>query len=518
MAVVFMEGFDWVGQNSHYTTRYTSSVLTVANSGVTTTTAFGDGRATRINSALTGGMNLIGNNIFGTNLGEFYGSFRLARATLASGNNSGNISGIIFRDGSTNQVSICFDEVGAILIRSGGTTGTTIGSAAAGTVSANTWNSYQFRIVIHNTTGSVEIRQNGGTTPLISITNVNTRAGSTNEYVNGYAIVANTAATNTNGAAEIVVDDIFINSTTGTAPIGWPGDVRIYTQAPVAAGLTTDFTPEPASAEFGRTANSTSSTIAVTNTILSYPLPTRVPYSGTISNVTFILNSAFTGTMRVGIYDNTGLSGGPGALLGQTADLVNPSGTQSVAITTPFAVAKDQELYIAYHGTAQPSLRTGTSITGFTRYTESQTFASGLTNPANASEQTSTYPVPYTLLTIIDPLNYSAASIPMDGDASYVVSNTPGHTDLYTMGSLPVVPLTIYAVEPFAVVRKGDAGARTSAVRHRSSSTEQSLATNADLGQTFTFTGQILDTDPATTTAWTASGVNNQQVGVKIEA
>jgi len=518
MATIFMEGFDWVGQNSDLTSRYTSASLVVSgalSTGVTTTTAFADGRAVRVNANPSAAANLIGNNVFGADLPEFFGSFRLARGTLAAGNVASNYAGVSFRDGAANQFSICFDETGAIVVRTGGLTGPIIGSTPAGTVPQNSWASYQFHVVVDAAIGSIEIRRNGLDT-LLTLTAVNTQGGTGNPHVNGYAIAAQQSVSG-NGVSEIVVDDFFINSVDGSEPTSWPGDVRIRTQAPIAEGSVTNFAPSPAATTFGRTGNSLFTSLATTNAVLAYPLAQIVPYNGMLSSVTFVLSGAFAGSMRVGIYDSSGPAGAPGILLGHTDILTGLlSGAHTVNFLTAFSVTKDTVLYVAFHGTANIPV-VGANAT-LTRYSESRSFVAGLSSPMAAVPTTVTGFVPFATVTVVNPKNFSVVGTPVDGDSSYVASNTVGHTDLYNVAPLPVVPMTIHAVEPFALVRKVDSGLRTSAVRHRSAATEQSVAVNTGIGQSYTFTGEILHTDPATDAAWTVDGVNDQQVGVRVEA
>lgn len=104
-----------------------------------------------------------------------------------------------------------------------------------------------------------------------------------------------------------------------------------------------------------------------------------------------------------------------------------------------------------------------------------------------------------------------------DGDTSYVSSATVGAQDLYTVGSLSSTPANIMAVQVTVIARKDDAATRQIATVNKSGATTTPGAT-VNLGSSYTFIGDIYETNPDTTTAWTPTTVNGLQVGQKVIA
>lgn len=114
--------------------------------------------------------------------------------------------------------------------------------------------------------------------------------------------------------------------------------------------------------------------------------------------------------------------------------------------------------------------------------------------------------------------NYSRVNEePMNGDTSYVSAATVGAEDLYDIGDLGFVPLSIDAVQLVMVARKDDATARSVAPVLISGST---TTVGSDLVMTTSYAVKttIFETDPDTSAAWTASGVNALQAGMKVTA
>jgi hypothetical protein len=96
-----------------------------------------------------------------------------------------------------------------------------------------------------------------------------------------------------------------------------------------------------------------------------------------------------------------------------------------------------------------------------------------------------------------------------------VYSSTPGQQDLYNITSLTGNPTAISAVQIKVCAQKDDSGTRTIAPVNESSSvttvgTEQALSAN------LLYYSNLYETDPATSAAWTTSGVNNLKIGQKV--
>jgi len=102
-----------------------------------------------------------------------------------------------------------------------------------------------------------------------------------------------------------------------------------------------------------------------------------------------------------------------------------------------------------------------------------------------------------------------------DDDTTYVSSATPGQIDTYKFPAIsPTGPIA--GIQAVLTARKDDAAARTISAEYRSSG-----GTNFDGSSVFSLTTsylmdrQIWETDPATSTAWTAAGVNGGEFGEK---
>jgi hypothetical protein len=104
-----------------------------------------------------------------------------------------------------------------------------------------------------------------------------------------------------------------------------------------------------------------------------------------------------------------------------------------------------------------------------------------------------------------------------DAATSYVYDSNVGDADFYGIASIGVTPASTVAVTTRQFAEKSDAGSRSSAVQLKSGSTTVS-STSTALSTTWAWNWRIDLTDPATSAAWTAAGVNNVQVGPTVTA
>lgn len=100
-------------------------------------------------------------------------------------------------------------------------------------------------------------------------------------------------------------------------------------------------------------------------------------------------------------------------------------------------------------------------------------------------------------------------------DTDYNYSNTSGQIDLYTYASIANTG-TIAAVQTVLTARKDDIGTRQIAEQCRSGGTTYTGPTTQTLGSAYLMYREIRETDPATGAAWTTTGVNAAQFGVKV--
>lgn len=135
-------------------------------------------------------------------------------------------------------------------------------------------------------------------------------------------------------------------------------------------------------------------------------------------------------------------------------------------------------------------------------FTNMPTGDSGTNKQWSRSTGTNNYP-------LVDEAN-------QNGDTDYVYDSTVGDIDTYTFGAIsPTGGIAAVAVNLCA--RKDDAGTRQIAEETRQSSTEYT-GTTKTLTSSYTFYQNIREVDPATALAWTGSGVNAAEMGVKVIA
>jgi hypothetical protein len=109
------------------------------------------------------------------------------------------------------------------------------------------------------------------------------------------------------------------------------------------------------------------------------------------------------------------------------------------------------------------------------------------------------------------------ADIQQDGATSYVSSSTVGQADLYGIAPISATPSSVVAVVTRGLAQKTDAGTRNIGLNLRSGATTSSGASTA-LNTSFGWISRTDLTDPATSAAWTATGVNNLQIGATVTA
>jgi len=97
----------------------------------------------------------------------------------------------------------------------------------------------------------------------------------------------------------------------------------------------------------------------------------------------------------------------------------------------------------------------------------------------------------------------------------YVSSSTPTHRELFGMQDLTAATGTIYGAQLNLAALKSDAGARSIKSLIKSGSSEASSAAVA-LSTSQLYLLQMQVTDPATTAAWTESGINAVTCGAEI--
>lgn len=137
-----------------------------------------------------------------------------------------------FRESTTQHVTVYYDgAAGLVRVKRGGVFGTELGNAAL-VFGADTWIYFEVKVTVHDSTGSVEVRINGSDTPLINLTSVDTKNGST-------GVIDNIRLISPSGSVAVQYDDWYICDLTGSINNDFLGDVRVDAIVPDGDGTTT---------------------------------------------------------------------------------------------------------------------------------------------------------------------------------------------------------------------------------------------------------------------------------------
>jgi hypothetical protein len=145
---------------------------------------------------------------------------------------------VSFRSSSGTQMNIGISSTGYLyaamsesISPPGGWTATT------DSIPQDTWTYIEGRVVIHASTGAVELRVNGSETPALSLSGVDT------EYYAGQLVTSVCLGEfNGNDSFRGYVTDFCVWTEDGEAPTGWIGECQVDTLLPTGAGSSTDFT------------------------------------------------------------------------------------------------------------------------------------------------------------------------------------------------------------------------------------------------------------------------------------
>lgn len=111
--------------------------------------------------------------------------------------------------------------------------------------------------------------------------------------------------------------------------------------------------------------------------------------------------------------------------------------------------------------------------------------------------------------------NYSAVDELPYSATDYVYSGTSGHRDTYAISDLPAATGNILAVQNNIVAKKTDAAAASLKPAIVSGGTVY-YGSTVNLGPSDTVISDLRVNDPATSSTWTASGVNGLEAGAEI--
>jgi hypothetical protein len=441
----------------------------------------------------------------GTNESVHHFNVGFQQTAAISGTNTGFYIQLL--DGTTNQCAVVFRGDGAILLASGGPTGTVLATYTGAFPAANTWYGFEIEVVVHNTAGSFTVRKNGNPSNDFSLGSLNTRGGTANNYANKVSLGTQINVSNQ------LVDDFLWRS--DASSVAWVGDIRCYTRMPASdAGV--QWTPSGAVVPVANFVDPALSSTPL-GTTCRY-LPFVAPCDGTISTLSMQCITAVTATIKCSIYNAA--AGAPTTVIDSAGIVTNPGvGTTTWTFSTPVPVTRGTTYYVGFAASASSgSFAYVSSAIGY--YAPLQNFTAyasfPVANPPGISAG-SNYKVAINITTTTAPNASMVADTQQDAAVSYVSSSTVGQTDLYGIAPITVTPASVVGVTTRALAQKTDAGTRNIGVQLKSGSTT-SNGTSTALNTTWGWVYRNDLVDPATGTAWTATAVNNLQIGETVTA
>ena len=499
MAILMADGFDWYGAMVDIT--YVGAPWISAGAFTllsTTVTPYGAGQSIDANAAGTSA------SVTFSNEPTIYFTFDMYPITNFTGTSANGLC-ITLNDGGTAQVTLQWAMDGKFYVRAGGTAGAILnGTGFVHGMAPSSWVNWQAKVVINNTTGSVELRKNNNSADDYSITNINTRNGTTNNYANSFTVAI--------PGINTYLDNLFVNSASGAAPTSWPGQVRAVQLMPNADTATKALTPSSGTpAVYG--INSTLSSQAYAANTIYWTYPSITFPGGTLSNVILKLASGFTGHMKCAVYQDVGNF--PTTLIAQTVEITNPiAGDNTFTFTSPPTLLDNTVYWLGFWSDTAFTPNTNNVANGNNK-SQALTYAANF--PATASSGNATLQSASVRATE-SVSNYGMTNeLIENGDTDYVFGSVAGNVDLYAITPLTTVPAGIVAVATKNFMRKSDTGARTATTEINSGGLVQDQAT-LNLAVTYQWQTVYFPTDPNTGATWTFAGVNALLVGPKIVA
>jgi hypothetical protein len=499
MGIILADGFDFYAVSADMVA---FGPWDASNATVSSTTRFGVGRSI----------------LMWNSMGLTKQNFPLNETTLffAVAVKIGSVTGaasdgicFTFQDAANAQVTVEFALDGNIYVRAGGTSGSILATWASG-VATTAWNQWNFKIVINNTTGSVECRQNGASSNTFAVTGINTRNGSTNAYVNRLVVFG------AGGSGYNYMDDLLLYGTaSGTDPQNWVGDIRAIQLLPNADTAQKDFTAVPAS-DTAVLSGSVITDAKLANYEYFSPAWTATK-DGYVTKLTINLQAGFTGHLIAAVFDATGpLAPGPGAILATATAITNPTtGLNDLVFSTPAHVNAGTNYHFCFLADAAFSAF-GSSAASNWLTKNPITYPTFAANPASmtiSNDKTINSNVTFSLDNHSN-VNDAAAN---DADTSFVYGGGVGNVDLYDLQDLNMTPLSIIGVNARMVARKSDTAARSAQIEISSGGTTD-VSPAVAMTSSYGFYNRFWIADPNTAAAWTATAINALKIGPKVQA
>jgi hypothetical protein len=406
----------------------------------------------------------------------------------------------------------------ALLVFYGSSASTVLGTGTT-VLSVGSWYYIEVDVTFNSSTGTFTVRLNGSGTE-ITASSVNTGGGGANQCTAfGFNRTGVTA-----GQGNYFDDLYLLDPTTGSSPFtSMLGPVRVETLFPnntISVGPWVDAT----NVQYPIYNTSIAATLSLATGTCFFAPWTTGPNSaappaqgGQVSAIITRFSASYTGNVKVALYDATGTSGQPGALLGTSNVVNNPTGNATFAsapditftFPSPVTVQPNTGYWVAIlcdTGTASIWARSG----GNNNCTQAVAYVSGFPSTA-AVTATATGNTPYLMATSTGSYALNLSQTASDGDTTYNVAGTTGQ-EIFGHNSLSLTPTTIFAAAVKSIVRKdqtSNPGLQNTLVS--GATTQQGTTYNPAT----TYVGQkdIFLNDPNTAAAWTISGINNSQIG-----
>lgn len=216
MALLFIDGFD------HYVTAEIARKWSTSagNAAISATGRRATSKSLSISSA---------NDRVTLQLPAAEGTLCVGFAYYSTSAPSGH-EGVEFAISGAAQCTVFFNANGSISVARGAYNGTVLGTSAIGLIKANTWQYVEFKAVIHDSTGTYEVKVNG--VSVLSGTGADTKGQTTAD--------ADQLTIQGSGVA-ILIDDLYLDDA------DFLGDCRVDTLMPNGAGASSQWTPSAGS-------------------------------------------------------------------------------------------------------------------------------------------------------------------------------------------------------------------------------------------------------------------------------
>lgn len=453
------------------------------------------------------------NKTLTSNKTRLIGGVRINTTDLSAGTSLDANCGVQFSDTSTVQCNLGVEAVtGLITIWKGDQS--TILARSSALVTSGTTHYLEWDITFGvGAAGSYTIYLDG----VQVLTGTGTTQQSTNAYANIFSLFANPAT-------PLSFDDLYLfDSTTSINNQVLLSNPRIQTDYP-AFDFQTQFLNEgniigePYAINLFQAINS--------DTLILYPYTPSV--NCTINSINVMTeNTSGSNQIRGVLYADS--SGHPGSLLtsGTTENSVTNGVVRTLPLTTPHALTAGTQYWLGFMGRGADGLTYYCSDINNLAYSAAATFSSGA--PGTAPTMTAGYPSVLVFGICIgattnwetlsqNPALTTSANYTTP-PPNYIQHSTVGTEDLYNFPIPATDVVKIYTVAMKACARLSSAGSRSIALDVKSGSTDGNGSLgSAALSTSFVWYGSYFDTDPATSVAWTISGVTNAHYGQKISA